>query len=82
MYLHLVDGELKLLGKYSDYESIFLADQRFLECYRNVIVNMDYIDIPLDYDFILKSGEKLPISRRKKANVLERYMTYFIRKRG
>lgn len=82
VYIHLVDGDIKLLGRYSDYEGIFLADQRFLECYRNIIVNMDYIDIPLDYDFILKSGEKLPISRRKKANVLARYMTYFIRKRG
>jgi hypothetical protein len=43
---------------------------------------MDYIDTPADCDFILKSGEKLPISRRKKSTVLGAYITYFIKKRG
>jgi DNA-binding LytR/AlgR family response regulator len=80
--LHLANNVLKVIGKYSDYQSIFLTDSRFLECYRNVIVNMDYIDTSLDFDFILKSGEKLPISRRKKATVIESYMSYFIKKRG
>ena len=82
LYIHLADRVLKVLGKYADYQSIFLSDNRFLECYRSVIVNMDYIDTPADCDFILKSGEKLPISRRKKSSVLESYMSYFIKKRG
>lgn len=82
VYIHLADRVLKVCGKYGDYQNKFLSDSRFLECYRNVIVNMDYIDIPLDCDFILKSGEKLPISRRKKSNVMENYMMYFIKKRG
>jgi Response regulator of the LytR/AlgR family len=82
VYIHLADRVLKVCGKYGDYQKRFLSDSRFLECYRNVIVNMDYIDIPLDCDFILKSGEKLPISRRKKSNVMENYMMYFIKKRG
>lgn len=82
VHLHLTDKVLKLLGKYDDYEKTFLSDSRFLECYRNIIVNMDYIDIPMDYDFILKSGEKLPISRRKKNAVLGSYMSYFLKKRG
>lgn len=81
VYIHLANRTLKVCGKYKDYQNRFLSDSRFLECYRNVIVNMDYIDIPLDCDFILKSGEKLPISRRKKSNVMEKYMLYFI-KRG
>lgn len=82
VYIHFADRVLKVLGKYGDYQNRFLSDSRFLECYRNVIVNMDYIDIPLDCDFILKSGEKLPISRRKKSTVMEKYMMYFIKKRG
>jgi DNA-binding LytR/AlgR family response regulator len=82
VYIHLADKVLKVLGKYGDYQNSFLSDSRFLECYRNVIVNMDYIDTPADYDFILKSGEKLPISRRKKAAVMGSYMMYFIKKRG
>lgn len=82
IYIHLADRVLKVLGKYSDYQSIFLSDSRFLECYRSIIVNMDYIDTPADCDFILKSGEKLPISRRKMSSVMGSYMSYFIKKRG
>lgn len=82
VYIHLADKALKIIGKYNYYESIFLSDSRFLECYRNVIVNMDYIDVPNDCDFVLKSGERIPISRRKKSKVIESYMKYFIKKRG
>ena len=80
--IHLPNSTLKISGKFQHYERTFLSDTRFLLCYRNIIVNMDYIDRPIDCDFILKSGEKLPISRRKKSPVLESYMTYFIRRRG
>jgi DNA-binding LytR/AlgR family response regulator len=81
-YVHLTDTVIKLQGKYSDYQQQLMSDPRFLECYRNIVVNMDYIDTILDNDFVLKSGEKLPISRRKKASVLQDYMMYFIHKRG
>ena len=81
LYLHFASGTIKVLGKYSDYARQLLADKRFLECYRNLIVNMDYIDTPLEYDFVLNTGEKVPISRRKKAEVMEKYTTYFIERR-
>lgn len=79
-YMHLTDTVIKLQGTYNDYQKQLLADHRFLECYRNIVVNMDYIDTLLDNDFVLKSGEKLPISRRKKAAVLQDYMMYFLHK--
>lgn len=80
--IHLPHMVINVLGKFQDYAPAFLSDSRFLECYRSIIVNMDYIDRPDDCDFILKSGEKLPISRRKKTAVLGSYMAYFIKKRG
>lgn len=80
VHIHLTDQKLKVIGKYRDYQNMFLSDKRFLECYRNIIVNMDYIDTPVECDFILKSGEKLPISRRKKASVMQEYMLYFIKR--
>lgn len=81
LYLHFTSGTILVLGKYSDYSRQLLSDKRFLECYRNLIVNMDYIDKPLEYDFVLKTGEKVPISRRKKNDVMEKYTTYFIERR-
>ncbi|WP_432409392.1 LytR/AlgR family response regulator transcription factor [Wukongibacter sp. M2B1] len=80
VYVHLTDKVLKILGQYSDYKDNFLSDNRFIECFRSIIVNMDYINAPTNSDFILKSGEKLPISRRKRASVMKKYMMYFIHK--
>lgn len=82
LFLHIHSDKICICGKYADYSTTLLNDKRFLECYRNIIVNMDYIDVALESDFILKSGEKIPISRRKKAEVMEKYMAYFIEKRG
>lgn len=78
LYLHLQSDKILVLGKYSDYAEQLLADKRFLECYRNVIINMDFIDTLLEYDFILKTGGKVPISRRRKAEILEKYTAYLI----
>lgn len=41
-----------------------LCDSRFLQCYRNIIVNMEQIQTLRGYDFILKSGERIPIQRK------------------
>lgn len=81
LYLHFASDTVLVLGKYSDYAKRLLDDKRFLECYRNVVVNMDFIDTPLDCDFILKTGEKVPISRRKKPEVMQKFTTYFIERR-
>ncbi len=81
VYLHFASENIMVLGKYSDYARQLLSDKRFLECYRNLIVNMDYIDTPLDYDFVLTTGGKVPVSRRKKPEVMKKYTTYFIERR-
>lgn len=81
VYLHFASENIMVLGKYSDYARQLLSDKRFLECYRNLIVNMDYIDTPLDYDFVLTTGGKVPVSRRKKPEVMKKYTTFFIERR-
>ncbi len=80
LYLHLLEKVFELSGKYSDYSKELLKDNRFMECYRNLIVNMDYINNFDDNSFILKNKEKIPISRRKKQTVLNQYMKYFLGK--
>ncbi len=80
LYFHLLEKSLELPGKYSDYSMELLKDNRFFECYRNLIVNLDYIHNFDDNSFILKNNEKIPISRRKKQMVLNEYMKYFLGK--
>ena len=52
------------------------SDSRFLECYHKLCVNMEYIASMQDDHFVLENGLLLPISRRKKAEVKMRYLTY------
>lgn len=80
LYLHLPEKTFKLSGRYSDYSDALLKDSRFMECYRNLIVNMDYIQNYTEDSFLLKNGEGIPISRRKKQAVLNQYMRYFLGK--
>jgi DNA-binding LytR/AlgR family response regulator len=80
--IHLTGQTLEIYGKYKDYQNAFLSDSRFIECNRNLIVNLDYVDSIKDDDFILTTGDCIPISRRKKVTTLEYYMTYFINRIG
>ena len=82
LFFHFASEIVQASGKYSDYSKALREDHRFLECYRNLTVNMDYIVKPIENDFLLKTGEKIPISRRRKAEVIEQYTTYFINRRG
>lgn len=81
LYFHFQKENLLVSGKYTDYADFLLRDKRFLECYRNLIVNMDYVETVSDSNFILTTGENIPISRRKKIEVMEKYTKYFIEKR-
>ncbi|MDD3169356.1 MAG: LytTR family DNA-binding domain-containing protein [Eubacteriales bacterium] len=80
LYLHLIEKTLELSGRYSDYSTELLKDSRFMECYRNLIVNMDYIHNYTEDSFLLKNEEAVPISRRKKQMVLNQYIKYFLGK--
>ena len=76
--VYLAEGK-KFVTKnnYSDLAPILLADERFLECYHRIIVNMDYIKSMESDDFILMDDTSIPISQRKKREVKIKYMRYF-----
>lgn len=49
---------------------------QFLWCYRNCMVNMDYIDTWEGNDFILKNKERIPIYRSQKKEIIQAYANY------
>ena len=55
-----------------------LRDKRFLECYHRIIVNMDRIERMEEGVFVLTSGQRLPISRRRQGVVKVAYMQYML----
>lgn len=75
--IHLADKTLCVANSYSEVWEILSKDDRFLECYHRVIVNMDYIKSMASDDFILLNDESVPISQRKKKEVKVKYMRYF-----
>ncbi|MEG1971580.1 MAG: LytTR family DNA-binding domain-containing protein [Oscillospiraceae bacterium] len=50
--------------------------KNFLTCYRNTIVNMDEIDRTEERDFILSTGEYVPINRNDIYNIKDKYRNY------
>lgn len=79
--VYLADGKKFVTSNnYSELQPILLADERFLECYHRIIVNMDYIKSMEPDDFILMDNTSLPISQRKKKDVKVKFMRYFAHK--
>lgn len=50
-----------------------LEDSRFACCTRGVLVNLDQVKRMEDQDFLMYTGERLPISRAKRAGMKEAY---------
>ena len=79
--VYLADGKkFVTTNNYSELQPALLADERFLECYHRIIVNMDYIKSMEPDDFILMDGTSLPISQRKKKEVKVKFIKYFAHK--
>ncbi|MEG1411094.1 MAG: LytTR family DNA-binding domain-containing protein [Terrisporobacter sp.] len=66
----------------SNYYDDLIEDKRFIECFRGIVVNMDYIDSVDDEDFILTNKERIPITKRKKSTIKNAYFEYFLKKSG
>lgn len=75
--VHLTDKNLSTTNSYSEIWDILSKDERFLECYHRIIINMDYVKLMGRDDFILMNDATLPISQRKKKEVKVKYMHYF-----
>jgi DNA-binding LytR/AlgR family response regulator len=74
--VHLMNRELQTGNGYQECLAQIQKDNRFLECYHRLLVNMAQIDVMDENDFVLKNGAILPISRRKKMEVKQAYLTY------
>ena len=78
--VHLADKKLMTANSYTDIWDILSQDERFIECYHRIILNMDYVKLMKEDDFILINDALVPISKRKKKEVKVKYMRYFARK--
>ncbi len=61
---------------FSNFSPMLSPYRQFLWCYRNCLVNMDYIETWEGNDFILKNGERLLISKSQKKEIIQAYANY------
>ena len=47
----------------------------FLRCNQSYIINVAYVDRIVDYDFHLKSSQRIPIRKRDKKDIIHKYYT-------
>lgn len=78
--LHLEGKDIPTQNSYQELADILATDERFLECYHRITINMDAITSMEEDLFHLKGNTTVPISRRKKKEVKHGYMQYLLNK--
>lgn len=78
-FIHINNnGPLSVPGKFAEYADKLKNDERFIEIYRNIYINLDYVKKFKDDTVILKNGDVLPVARRRKTAALNSFTDYCI----
>ncbi len=81
LWLHLEGGErIRSNDTFERFEAELPTLPQFQCCCRGVIVNLEYVDVLRDGDFVLRSGQKVPVSRPKRAEMQKALSDYAISK--
>ena len=74
---HTVRGEdIKVYDKLSNIEKKLEREKRFLRCHQSFIINMDYVGCMFENEFITITNNYIPIRRRERKQIKERYYEY------
>ncbi|MEG2204171.1 MAG: LytTR family transcriptional regulator DNA-binding domain-containing protein, partial [Oscillospiraceae bacterium] len=77
--LHLMHRMILPDERVSEVFAMLSQDPRFLNCNRNVTVNMDQISKTQENTFLLKNGESVPIRQRDCGAVKRAFLQYSLR---
>lgn len=74
-YIHLTDCLVPVSGSFAELSEQLTAYPEFMSCFKGVVVNLRVVrEVPGNY-LILKSGERLPVSRRLQRQVQQRRLS-------
>lgn len=76
IYLHTKGRVIKCYMPFKNFSELLLPYSQFINCYRNCIVNMDEVDILDEKDFIMSSGDRVPIGRNIRTQIRQTYANY------
>lgn len=78
--IHVNERVIKTYMKFSEFSIHLLKHSQFLCCYRNCIINMDFVAKLDKKDFIMENGEKIPIKRANGKYLRQLYADYIFKK--
>lgn len=78
--LHCTNGIRRSRMIFEELRTLLLKDSRFLSCYRNTMVNMDYIDYIDKQTIVLTNGEQVLIQRNWYTQIKQCYCDYCFEK--
>ncbi|MEF9960975.1 MAG: LytTR family DNA-binding domain-containing protein [Niameybacter sp.] len=74
--IHRFSETLKTYMSFKTFLNLVQDERCFLQCYRGILVNMDYVKALQNDSFLLKNEEVVPIRLQDRCNLRERYHTY------
>ena len=74
--IHLPDKTVRTYMRFEDFSRLLLCYPQFLCCYRNCIINMDRVVEMERNEFLLASGDRIPISRSMRLAIHQQYADY------
>ena len=80
IHIHTKVRTVKSYMRFSDFSKLLLIYPQFLHCYRNCIINMDYVKQMKENDFLMENGDCIPISRKDKPQIRQTFADYEFQK--
>ncbi len=74
--IHLDDKIIRTYMRFAEFSPMLLDYPQFICCYRNCIINMDKVAALEKTEFIITSGEHLPITRNLRPQIHQEYADY------
>lgn len=79
--IHTEFNTFKTYTSFKNFFQLIKSEERFLQCYRGIIVNMDYISTLQNDSFLLCNGEVIPIRIPDRYTLRDTYNTYTLKRR-
>lgn len=80
LQIHTSQRVIRTYMRFRDFEPMLEKHPQFLCCYRNVLVNMNHIELTEDMDFKMNNGDYVPIRRNDKKEIRQQYVDYLFNK--
>lgn len=78
--IHLPDKTVRTYMRFEVFSGMLLSYSQFICCYRNCIINLDKVSSMEKTEFILSTGEHLPITRNLRPQIHQKFADYQFQK--